>query len=64
LLLSCARSSVDRAVDFESKGRGFKSLRARFIVLRVFGTGRLPGMLLSAIAAGVVGVRYLIGIMD
>jgi len=24
----CARSSVDRAVDFESKGRGFKSLRA------------------------------------
>ena len=24
-----ARSSVDRAVDFESKGRGFKSLRAR-----------------------------------
>src|SRR4030066_886315 len=30
---SCrARSSVDRAVDFESKGRGFKSLRARSLI--------------------------------
>jgi hypothetical protein len=27
-------------------------------------TGRLPGMLLSAIAAGVVAIRYLIGILD
>jgi hypothetical protein len=27
-------------------------------------TGRLPGTILSALAAGVVGVRYLIGLMD
>jgi Phage integrase family len=25
---ACARSSADRAVDFESEGRGFESLRA------------------------------------
>jgi hypothetical protein len=35
-----ARSSVDRAVDFESKGRGFKSLRARFLFPHI--NQRLP----------------------
>jgi hypothetical protein len=29
----CARSSADRAVDFESKGRKFESCRARFLIL-------------------------------
>jgi len=26
--------------------------------------GRLPGALLSAVAAGVVGIRYLLGLME
>ena len=47
-----ARSSVDRAVDFESKGRRFKSSRARSLfplinqrITRPRGVGRLgPNM--------------------